>query len=134
MRVRNSESYQTTNLCDQLVNYLKMSAELSVFSSSEDSDRVPIYNNDNTSKETKVGNPDVNIVIEEISKRRSYAIVVLLILINVLNYMDRLTLSGLSLSSAIKSLKEYHYIFKTIKEGLNCVIHRHRAFNMTFLY
>lgn len=82
-------------------------SELADFSNLQDSDKSPIINNDITNRETTAQNPDVEFVNEDKSRPslKAYAIAIVLFLVNILNYMDRSIISGLSIRSVIKSLK-----------------------------
>lgn len=62
------------------------------------SDTSPIVrSNDNT--DPRVGSPDVEVVdADGISKSRAYFMVFVLLFINLLNYMDRFTIAGLSVN------------------------------------
>lgn len=62
------------------------------------SDTSPIVrSNDNT--EPRVGSHDVEVVdADGISKSRAYFMVFVLLFINLLNYMDRFTIAGLSVN------------------------------------
>lgn len=62
------------------------------------SDTSPIVrSNDNT--EPRVESPDVEVVdADGISKSRAYFMVFVLLFINLLNYMDRFTIAGLSVN------------------------------------
>lgn len=78
------------------------SSELTDLSTLGDSDTSPICNNDITNRKTTAQTPDVGFVNGD---KKANATVFVLFLINILNYMDRFIIAGLSLRSAIKSLK-----------------------------
>lgn len=72
------------------------------------SDTSPIVRN-NDIGESHVRTPDVEVVAGDISKRRAYFMVFVLLFINLLNYMDRFTIAGLFPNLHVSSFLTLQY-------------------------